>query len=184
YAAFTARRAERELAACRDAPDELAGSWDAPRKAAIASAFGVSDRPGRARTWATLEQLVDRRADALRSTREQTCLASARGEQSSELAARRTACLDERHDELVALAGLMARGGDPANLIAAARRLQAIDSCSDADRLATEPPPPGDPIGRTVLRGVRAAIGAAHVMNAAGQLGRAKEQAERALDLA
>jgi tetratricopeptide (TPR) repeat protein/predicted Ser/Thr protein kinase len=185
YAAFSARRADRQLAACRDAPDELAAAWDAPRKAAIAAAFGVADRPGRARTWATLEQLVDRRAQALRSAREHSCLASARGEQSAELAARRTACLDERHDELVALAGLMARGGgDPANLIAAARRLQAIDGCSDTDRLATEPPPPGDPIGRTVLRGVRAAIGAAHVMTAAGQLGLAMEQAQRAVDLA
>jgi tetratricopeptide (TPR) repeat protein len=189
YAAFAARRADRQLAACRDAPDELAGAWDAPRKAAIAAAFGVvsgvSDRPGRARTWQTLEQLVDRRARALRSAREHTCLASARGEQSPELAARRTACLDERHDELVALAGLMARGaGDPANLIAAARRLQAIDGCSDADRLATARPPPGDPIGRTVLRGVRAAVGAAQVMIAAGQLGLATEQAQRAVDLA
>ncbi|HMG57168.1 MAG TPA: serine/threonine-protein kinase, partial [Kofleriaceae bacterium] len=185
YAARAARRADRELAACRDAPDELAGSWDPQRKAAIAAAFDVSARAGRARTWAVLEPLVDRRAAALRAAREQTCLASARGEQSPELAAKRTACLDERRDELGALAGLMAHGdGDPASLIAAARRLQAIDGCSDTDRLAAEPAPPVDPPGRAAIRGVRAALGAARVMSAAGQLGLAMEQAQRAVDQA
>jgi tetratricopeptide (TPR) repeat protein len=185
YAALSSRRSDRALAACREAPDELDGTWDPQRKAAIAAAFGIADRPARARTWATLEQLVDRRAAALRSVREQTCVASARGEQSPELAAKRTACLDERHDELVTLAGLMARGdGDPANLIAAAHRVQAIENCSDTDRLAAEPAPPGDPISRMALRGIRAAIGRARVMAAAGQRGLALEQAEGATDLA
>src|SRR5262249_22590318 len=66
----------------------------------------------------------------------------------------------------------------------AARRLQAIDRCSDTDRLAAEPAPPGDPIGRTALRGVRAALGAAQGMAAAGQLGLAIDQAHRAGALA
>jgi eukaryotic-like serine/threonine-protein kinase len=184
YAVVAARRADQQVAACREAPDELAGTWDPPRKAEIAAALRVSDRAGRARTWAVLEQLVDRRAAGLRSAREQTCLASARGEQSPELAAKRNACLDERRDELVTLAGLMARSdGDPASLVAAARRLQAIDNCR-TDRLATEPAPPGDPIRRTVLRSVRAALGAARVMAAAGQVGLAMEEAQRAVDLA
>ena len=185
YAAIAARDRDQQLTACRDAPDELAGSWDPPHKAAIAAGFGVAERPGRARTWAKLEQLVDRRAAALRAARAQTCLASARGEQSRELAAKRSACLDERRDELVALAGLMARSGsDPASLIAAARRLQAIDRCSDTDRLAGESAPPSDPGRRTALRDIRAALGAARVMTAAGQLGLAMEQAQRAADLA
>src|SRR5437764_9396439 len=65
YAAIAARDRDQQLTACRDTPDELAGSWDAQRKAAIAAGFGVADRPGRARTWAKLEQLVDHRAQAL-----------------------------------------------------------------------------------------------------------------------
>jgi hypothetical protein len=185
YAAVAAHRADQQLAACREAPDELAGSWDPPRKAAIAAAFGVPDRAGRTRTWATLEQLVDRRAAGLRSARERSCIASARGEQSSELAAKRSACLDDRRDELVTLAALMARPGtDPASLIAAARRLQAIDNCSDTDRLAAEPSPPADLASWAALRNVRAALGAARVMAAAGQLGLASDQAERAVDAA
>ncbi|HEX3476141.1 MAG TPA: serine/threonine-protein kinase [Kofleriaceae bacterium] len=185
YAATAARDRDQRLAACREAPDELAGSWDATRKAAIAAGFGVAERPGRARTWAKLEQLVDRRAAALRAAREQTCLASARGEQSRELAAKRSACLDERRDELVALTGLMARSdSDPASLIAAARRVQAIDRCSDTDRLAGEPAPPGDPARRVALGDIRAALGAARMMTAAGRLGLAMEQAQRAADLA
>jgi len=185
YAAVAARRADRQVAACREAPDELAGTWDPQRKAAIAAAFGVPARAGRAKTWAVLERLVDRRAAGLRAAREQTCLASARGEQSPELAAKRSACLDERRDELAALAALMGRSDtDPANLIAAARRLQVLDGCSDTDRLAAEPAPPGDPIARATIRGVRAAIGAARVMAAAGQLGLAMAQADRAADQA
>jgi tetratricopeptide (TPR) repeat protein len=185
YVALAERRTDRALAACRDAPDELAGTWDPQRKAAIAAGFGIADRPARARTWTTLEQLVDRRAAGLRSARAQSCVASARGEQSPELAAKRTACLDERHDELVTLADLMARGdGDPAKLIAAARRVQAIDNCNDTDRLAAEPSPSGDPISGMMLRGIRAAIGGARVMTAAGQRGLALEQAEGATDLA
>ena len=185
YAVIAARSADRQLAACRDVPDELAGSWAPARKAAIAEAFDVAHRAGRARTWATLEQLVDRRAAGLRSARAQTCLASARNEQSPELAAKRAACLDERRDELTALAGLMARAGsEPASLIEAARRLQPLDSCSDTDRLAAEPAPPGDPIGRTAIRAVRAALGASRVMAAAGQLGLAADQARHAADLA
>jgi tetratricopeptide (TPR) repeat protein len=185
YVAVAARRSDRALAACREAPDELAGAWDPQRKAAIAAGFGIADRPARARTWATLELLVDRRAAGLRSAREQSCVASARGEQSPELAAKRTACLDERHDELVTLADLMARSdSDPAKLIAGARRVQAIDNCNDTDRLAAEPSPPGDPISGMALRGIRAAIGGARVMSAAGQRGLALEQAEGATDLA
>jgi eukaryotic-like serine/threonine-protein kinase len=185
YAGLASRRADQRLAACREAPDELAGSWDAPRKAVIAAALGVSDRAGRARTWAALEPLVDRRAAGLRAARERTCLASVRGEQSFELAAKRSACLDERRDELVTLAALMERGeGDPANLITAARRLQTIDGCSDTDRLTREPAPPAGVIRRAMLRSVRASLGAARVMAAAGQLGRASEQAERAAEQA
>ena len=185
YAAIAARDRDQRLTACRQAPDELAGSWDAQRKTAIAAGFGVAQRPARARTWAKLEQLVDRRAAALHTAREQTCLASARGEQSPELAAKRAACLDERRDELVALAGLMGRSdSDPASLIAAARRVQAIDRCGDTDRLAGEPAPAADPARRAALGEIRAALGAARVMTAAGQLGLAKDQAQRAVDRA
>jgi tetratricopeptide (TPR) repeat protein len=184
YAAIAARRADQQLAACRGGPAELAGSWDPVRKAAIAGAFDVSGRPGRARTWAVLEQLVDRRAAALAAAREQSCLASARGEQSPELAAKRAACLDERRDELVALTGLMTGDADPASLIAAARRVQAIDGCSDTDRLAAEPPPPADPKARAQLRSIRAALGAARMMSATGQLGLARDEAKRAADQA
>ncbi|TMQ06831.1 MAG: serine/threonine protein kinase [Deltaproteobacteria bacterium] len=185
YAATAARDRDQQLAACREVPDELAGTWDGPRKAAIAAGFGVAERPGRARTWAKLEQLVDHRAAALRTAREQTCLASARGEQSPVLAAKRGACLDDRRDELVALAGLMGRRDtDPASLIAAARQLQSIDRCSDTDRLAGEPAPAADPARRAALGEIRAALGAAQVMTAAGQLGLAMDKARRAADLA
>ncbi|HSR98435.1 MAG TPA: hypothetical protein VLM79_15360, partial [Kofleriaceae bacterium] len=185
YPWFAARRAERQLLACREAPDELAGTWDPQRKAAIAAAFGVASRPARARTWATLEQLVDRRVAGLRAGREQSCLASARGEQSPELATKRTACLDERHDELVALADLMAKGdGDPAQMIAATYLVQAVDNCNDTDRLAAEPAPPSDPISGMSLRGIRATIGRARVMGAAGQRALALEQADGANALA
>src|SRR5262249_3348947 len=160
YAAMAARDRDQKLTACREAPDELAGSWDPQRKAAIAAGFGVAERAGRARTWAKLEQLVDRRAAALRVAREQTCLASAPGEQSREPAARRGGCLDARRDELVALTGLMGRrDSDPASLIPAARRLQAIDRCSDTDRLAGEPAPASDPARRAALGDIRAALG-------------------------
>jgi eukaryotic-like serine/threonine-protein kinase len=185
YAAMVARDRDQRLAACREAPDELATSWNAQRKAAIAAGFGVADRPGRARTWGKLEQLVDHRAAALRAAREQTCLASARGEQSHELAAKRDACLDDRRDELVALVGLMAhKDSDPASLIAAARRLQSLDRCSDTDRLASEPTPAADPARRAALGEIRAALGTTRVMIGAGQLGLAMEQAQRATDRA
>jgi tetratricopeptide (TPR) repeat protein len=62
--------------------------------------------------------------------------------------------------------------------------MQAIDNFIDTDRLAAEAAPPVDPVGRLLTGAVRTRLGASRVMAAAGQLGLAMDEAQRAVDLA
>jgi serine/threonine protein kinase len=108
-------------------------------------------------TWARLEPQLDAYADRWAVVRAQTCIAATvEGDRSDELAARTTACLEDRRDALGTLVDVLSTS-EPApiqNALQSAYGLPAIDSCSSDAWLLSRPTPPPDEAARELAREV------------------------------
>ena len=83
-----------EANACLDAPQYLAGVWDAARKEAVRQAFVATGVPEAGANFTAVARSIDRFADAWSAAHQEACEATlVRGEQSPELLERRMACL-------------------------------------------------------------------------------------------
>jgi tetratricopeptide (TPR) repeat protein len=164
--AFASSRAD----VCDDATDPLQGVWDPQTRDAVEKAFAASERPWAAPAWAHAGPTLDAYANEWAAMRHDACLAThVRGEQSSELLDRRTACLETRRRALAATTAVLAEGADQAidhafDLVGA---LRPLAPCADSVALLAAVAPPDDAKVRdavdqirTELAGARAAVGA------------------------
>ena len=145
-AAFLAGRAQHAgETPCSGGPTTLAPAWPG-RRAAIASTLGAFT-DGYARDGVpTLLARADRYSDDWLGLHRASCRAHARGELSTALYDRRTACLDRARSALTALGDVASRAGaaDVAGLVAAASALPTLDACSDDTALLGAAGPPAD----------------------------------------
>jgi tetratricopeptide (TPR) repeat protein len=163
----TRARDERRVTECMTLASRL-DAWDPPSRAMVVASFARD--PHHQRFGAIVTDLLDRYATDLADARRSTCLATVRGDQTCELAAKREACLEARIDELGAFVAITRDPiKDAAALVDAASRLPAIDVCNDRDRLAAQPALADDPALRAELRRVRGKLATATVMSRALQ---------------
>ena len=100
-----------------------AQAWDAPRRAAMRTAFAASGSPRAGTVLSEATALLDRRAGEIARAHDASCRAThATGEQSDEVLDLRASCLDRQREELAALTGLFAR----ADAAVVGRALDAI----------------------------------------------------------
>ncbi|MBZ5711641.1 protein kinase domain-containing protein [Nannocystis pusilla] len=129
--------------ACSGAARELAGVWDADRRAAVTAALaGAADPELPARVLAGL----DGRAAAWVTARREACLDHHAGRRSPTLYDAHARCLDRRRQELNRAVDLLVTDHasvDAARLVA---RLPAVGACTDAGIAEAEAARPDDPL--------------------------------------
>jgi len=146
--------AGRARGLCDRAGDKLAGIWEAPgssgstpRRAAIERAFLAIKRPGVAERWQRVSRVLDDYAVRWKAASTDNCQAThVRGEQSAEVLDLRTACLQDRLNEMKALTDLFmsvdARTLDDS--VVAGGKLESLDRCADVALLRAVVPVPRD----------------------------------------
>jgi eukaryotic-like serine/threonine-protein kinase len=122
-AALTLGRAATPAPSCDGGAAFAVRAWDAPRRAAMQTAFAASGSPRASTVLAEAVALLDRRAGEIARAHDASCRAThLTGEQSDEVLDLRASCLDRRREELAALTGLFGR----ADAAVVGRALDAI----------------------------------------------------------
>lgn len=157
--------------ACRDPGAALAGVWDAPRKAALRSAFLATGRPHAAFTAGTVERALDAWAAEWTAMRADACKATGSGEQSVEAFDLRMACLGRQLDELRARVELFSHADAEVvdRAAAAARSFAPLASCADVAALRAQVPPPVDAATRSGVEELRRELAAGRALRASGR---------------
>jgi predicted Ser/Thr protein kinase len=160
---------------CAGAPAKLAAAWptaaDDPRRRDLRAAFLSSGEPDAAARFDRASQALDAYAGGLASLYNRSCdAAAARGAEPPDLAALRTACLDEEVRELTALTDIFAHpdGKVVRRAPRAALRLRPLDACSDGVALRAAPPPPADPALRARVAELDARLAPLRAQSEAG----------------
>jgi tetratricopeptide (TPR) repeat protein len=163
---------------CGGAPQKLVGVWDAPVKAAIASAFARARAPFAGEALEHVTASLDRYAGGWAAAYVDACEAThVRGEQSPEVLDLRMSCLGARLGELKALTAVLRDADDEvvAHAAKASAALGGIERCSDVPLLrAVVPPPEGDERVRVAELRTRLAE-----VKALGDAGRTRESLQR-----
>ena len=126
---------------CAHAGAGAGGVWNPARRSALERAFAASGALDAAPQWGAFARAVDGYTAAWSAMRVDSCEAThVRGEQSPQLLARRTGCLDRRLDELRALLDLdgAADAAAVAHATAAGAGLGSLDLCANAAALAEQ----------------------------------------------
>jgi tetratricopeptide (TPR) repeat protein len=176
---FQARREKL----CGGSEERLAGVWDAPRKAAIRTAFVATGAPFAADVWKTVERSLDRYTRDWIGMRHQACEATqVRGEQSEDLLDRRMLCLDQRLEEAAAVSDLFARADRQVleKALTSASGLTPVSSCADVEALKAKVPPPHDLRLRQRVADVRMKLAQVRALIEAGKAAEALPKAEAA----
>ena len=133
--------------ACRDARAKLGNVWDDEARSAVKGSFAASDASYASDVWRSVEHALDAYTTSWAAMQEEACEATrVRKEQTEDVLALRTACLDRRRDELGALVGTL-RNADRsvvAHAVDAVGALAPLDRCSDWKALALRVAPPPD----------------------------------------
>ena len=129
---------------CRDSAERLADVWDGANRQAIESVFQQSGRAYAAATWEYFSTQLDDYSKEWIDTHRDTCLASARGEQSDALLSIRMGCLDKRRLALKTLVQLVQTKSldDISKPTQAAESLPPIGECRDLLQPSDHPLPP------------------------------------------
>ncbi len=134
--------------ACVDIAAALPAVWNDARKAELAAGLAKVDRAFVPATASLVSSTLDAYAEAWTQMKTDACEAThLRGEQSTRLLERRDLCLQDRLDELDALAAILTEG-DPiavAHAGFAAMELQPIAQCAETEALNAEVEPPQEP---------------------------------------
>jgi eukaryotic-like serine/threonine-protein kinase len=159
-------QARHQATLCRGAEARLAGVWDEPRRTAVRTAFIASGAPFADSVLRTVESAFDRYARSWSAMQVDACEATkVRHEQSDEVLALRTSCLDERLLSLKTLVDVYTTAD--AKLVEGAARsapsLPSFGLCSDvaALRAAT---PPRDAETRQKIDEVRRQLATVHAL--------------------
>ncbi|WP_293252579.1 tetratricopeptide repeat protein [Nannocystis sp.] len=174
---------------CGGGPARMQGVWDEPVQAASERAFTASGAVYAADAWTAARAQIDRYRDEWLTMHRDSCLATARGEQSPERLDLRMQCLDRRRQDLAALTSLYTSADKQVvrRAFDAALALPAIDGCIDppAPGLGVTPPPADQLAAIDEARGALAAV---RSLRSAGKskdaLVRAREVIDRVTPLA
>ena len=121
--------------------------WDAPRKAALASAFGRTGKPFAQDAVAAVDRTLDGYTTRWAAMRTEACEAThVEGTQSAQLLDLRMACLNRRlHDVRAVVDILTAADADVvARAPASASELPPLEPCADNEALSAPVPRPND----------------------------------------
>jgi tetratricopeptide (TPR) repeat protein/predicted Ser/Thr protein kinase len=157
---------------CGGAEERLAAVWNAERKQAIHQAFRATRLPFAENAWAVVESGLDGYTRSWISMRREACEATrVRGEQSEDLLDRRMFCLDQRLDEVGALAATLAQADAQAIEKApqAVGSLEPLSRCADRQALRARVPPPADPRLRTRVVALQRDLARAKALRAEGK---------------
>ena len=129
---------------CADVAAPMAEVWIPGSVQRLAAAFAATKRPNAGDAATRTAAILDRRAAAWTVMRTESCEATSRGEQSADLDARRTSCLDARRAELAALVTALTQAPTPDMVdmaIRAANGLPSIEQCGNVSALLERDPP-------------------------------------------
>jgi eukaryotic-like serine/threonine-protein kinase len=158
---------------CRGMEKEMAGVWDASRKAAVRAAFLSSGRPYAEDTAELVARRLDDYGRAWVGARVEACEAThVRGEQSEALLDLRMACLDRRSVELRALVDVFAEKASAEvvdKAVEASAKLAPLGACADTQALRLAVPPPADPSTRAKVDELRRRLAEAKALDDAGR---------------
>ncbi len=161
----------RQAPACRGGDEQLAGVWDAGRKADVRRAFLATGLPHADQAFTTAALRIGLWASAFSEGHRRACLAHARGEESDDLLARRTACLARRLEGGRAIVDVWARADAKTveRAVQASEALPRVEECADtAALLASIPPPRKEDAPR--VEAVRRRLDEVYALEMAGKL--------------
>ncbi|WP_394824768.1 protein kinase domain-containing protein [Pendulispora albinea] len=156
---------------CSGLDRKLSGVWDDARKRAVHDAFRATGLPYAEHTFKTVSGALDTYARDWVRGRVDACEATwVRGEQSSERLDARMECLDERLNELNALAGVYTRADAATmqNAVGAAQSLVQPARCADARALPSNAGAPSNPAMAARVFALRTALAEAKALRDAG----------------
>jgi tetratricopeptide (TPR) repeat protein/predicted Ser/Thr protein kinase len=157
---------------CGGAEEKLSAVWNGERKAAVHRAFAATGVPYAEETWTRVADSLDRYGSEWASTHREACEATrVRGEQSEDLLDRRMLCLDQRLEEVGALAGLFARADSQVVKKAADAvvGLPGLGGCSEVATLMGREPLAKDPEVRARVVVIRRRLAEAKALQMAGK---------------
>jgi tetratricopeptide (TPR) repeat protein/predicted Ser/Thr protein kinase len=162
---------------CAGAEAELAGVWDADRKAAVEHALLATNVPYAAETWQRVAPQLDAYAHDWAAMRTEACETHRQGTHSDRLYDLRTTCLDLRRASLDALAEALT-GADATTVekaATAAANLPRLASCADTRALGQAVAPPDDPRVAARVLVLREALSRVQTFDDAGKYRRGLE---------
>ncbi len=144
---FTVHWLRRQPRVCTESADQLAVVWNDERKATVSAGLSAVQGAFVPATVGLVETSLDEYGRSWVQMHTEACEAThLRGEQSTRLLERRNQCLQERLDELDALATIFAQ----ADVVVAAQagfaalELAPLAQCADTETLSAEVDPPQD----------------------------------------
>jgi tetratricopeptide (TPR) repeat protein/predicted Ser/Thr protein kinase len=157
---------------CGGAGERLAAVWSAERKQAVHEAFRATRLPFAENAWGVVERGLDGYLRDWASMRREACEATrVRVEQSEDLLDRRMFCLDQRLDEVGALAATLVRAD--AQVVEKAAQavggLEPLSRCADRHALKARVPPPADPRLRARVVALQRDLARAGALRAEGK---------------
>jgi serine/threonine protein kinase len=183
--ALRKRRAEAlhdaSVRQCRALADPWAGTWDAPRKEALARAFAATSVLYAADTWQRVERTLNDYAaswsGAMQAACEATRVSHTEPEATFDL---KSGCLEDRLEDLRALAEVLkaADAKTVKNAAKAAHALPPVARCADIDRLAAGARLPTDPQARAEIRALKDEVSFASALNWEDKRQQAKDRLE------
>ncbi len=150
-------RVER-MQLCASSEARVAAVWNPSTKATIRARFGVTPRAFAPETWLAVERSLDAFAGAWAADDRAACEATrVRKEQSEEVLALRSSCLQRRLDELRAITDLLAIADETTvlNAVSAVGKLTPLEACKSDAALAVQPMPPADALVRVEVEKLR-----------------------------
>jgi len=144
----SSQAAPQQPVLCTGTDRRLVGVWDPATKQTIRGAFDATKRPFAAKAYAGLERALDAYASAWSGAALENCEATRiRGEQTEDVFSLRTACLDQRLDELRALTQLLAKSDK--SLVEKGDKvvwgLEPMTRCANVAALRAPGQPPTEP---------------------------------------
>lgn len=172
--------ARRPPPPCQGAAERLVGTWDAPARARVKTAFERSARPEAPYALRyVLTRLDDYARDWVASHVDACEATHVREQQSSAVLDLRMSCLEERRQELAAVAQVFAEAD--AKVVRKAQNassvLRPLEACADVAALQAGPLIPTDPATRARLEALSPTLARARALLRAGRFDEAKRTA-------
>ncbi len=144
---------------CKGVEDKLVGVWDPEVRASVKKAFLATKRYYAENSFERVATILDRRVSQWMAMRTDACKAThVRGEQSEQMLDLRMRCYKRKLSEMNALVTLFATQTDGRVIdkaVQATSGLSGLSRCADEESLASEIPPPEDPIKRKKVEVLR-----------------------------